>query len=301
MIHFRNPFVIINILNWNRGLETIECLWSLNSTGYPNYQTLVVDNGSTDDSLHLIKHHFPSINYLETGENLGFTGGNNIGLRYALDQGAEWIMLLNNDTTLAPDLLSRLIGVGSVVPEAGILGPMIYHYDDELMIQSAGGLLDSHWTPLHLGQNEYDTGQYKKSRCVDWISGCCFLVRREVFEQIGLLDERFFMYNEEVDFCMRARKIGWKIIHVPSARLWHKGVQKDYKPGPHVTYYSTRNRLLMLSKHQAPFYVRMYNMLQIMRTLISWRIKPKWREMGRHRNAMSQGVFDYFRQNWGPM
>jgi GT2 family glycosyltransferase len=96
---------------------------------------------------------------------------------------------------------------GLVVPEAGILGPMIYHYDDKLMIQSAGGLLDSHWAPLHLGQNEYDTGQYKKSRCVDWISGCCFLVRREVFEQIGLLDDRFFMYNEEVDFCIRARKM----------------------------------------------------------------------------------------------
>jgi GT2 family glycosyltransferase len=296
-----SPLVIIVVLNWNSGNDTVACLESLCSLDYPNYEIVVIDNGSTDNSLKLIQHHDPFINYIETGKNLGFTGGNNIGLQYALDQGAEWIMILNNDTIVGPDLLSRLIGVGSVVPEVGILGPMVYHYDDKLTIQSAGGYLDTHWFPIHLGQNEYDIGQYQNPRPVDWISGCAILVRREVFEQIGLLDERFFMYSEEVDFCLRARKIGWEIIHVPSAKVWHKGVQRDYRPSSIVTYYSTRNRLLMLSKHQAPLSVRFYTLFQMARTIISWSIKPKWREMGTHRDAMSQGMIDYFRQNWGAM
>jgi GT2 family glycosyltransferase len=116
---------------------------------------------------------------------------------------------------------------------------------------------------------------------------------------VGGLDERYFYYWEETEWCLRARQRGWKIMFVPEAHGWHKGVQRNYRPGPNITYYSTRNRLLTLAKHRAPWTARAAVLLSTMRTLISWSIRPAWRSMREHRNAMWQGLCDYFRQRWG--
>jgi hypothetical protein len=167
------------------------------------------------------------------------------------------------------------------------------------VIQSAGGVLDKRWLAVHLGQNEPDSGQYSQPRFVDYISGCAILVKRPVIEQIGGLDERLFYYWEETDWCTRAREHGWKVLFAPQAKLWHKGVQRDYRPGPNVTYYNTRNRLLFLSKHHAPFSVWLYAWLRTLLTLLSWTVRPRWREMRSHRDAMWQGVLDFLRKRWG--
>ena len=126
-------------------------------------------------------------------------------------------------------------------------------------------------------------------------------MRREVIETIGPLDERFFIYWEETEWCVRAAKAGWEILHVPGCRVWHKGVQRDYRPKPPVTYYSTRNRLLMLRTHRAPVAARALAWAHIARTLASWTLKPKWRHMRAHRDAMWRGVVDYARARWGEM
>ncbi len=126
-------------------------------------------------------------------------------------------------------------------------------------------------------------------------------MRREVIEAIGMLDERFFYYWEETEWCLRAAKAGWGIMHVPNAKLWHKGVQRDYRPSPYVTYYSTRNRFLMLAKHHAPLSAWMLAWWQTMRTLASWSVKPRWRAMHQHRDAMWRGMLDFLRRRWGPM
>jgi GT2 family glycosyltransferase len=189
--------------------------------------------------------------------------------------------------------------VGSADQKIGIVGPLVYHHDEKDIIQSAGGWLNARWEAGHSGQNERDTGQYRQPRQVDWISGCAILIRRVVIEQVGRLDERFFYYWEETEWCLRARHAGWRVVLAPAAHLWHKGVKRYYNPGPNVTYYNTRNRFLMMQKHNAPLAAWIASWLHLSRTLLSWTLNPKWTGMGEHRAALRQGMFDFLRRRWG--
>lgn len=289
------------VLNTNRRDDTCECLASLRANTYPHHRVLVLDNGSTDGSVAAIRAAFPDVEIISLDVNLGYAGNNNVGIQAALDRSADWVFVLNEDTVLAPDCLTQLMAVAASDPRIGILGPMVYNYDEPTVIQSAGGRLGPYWISSHFGQNEGDCRQFVEPHPVEWISGCAILVRRAVIEQVGVLDARFFIYWEETDWCMRAAKAGWRIVQVPTARLWHKGVQRNYRPGPAVTYYSTRNRLLLLAKHAAPLPARLIAWGQIVRTLTSWTIRPKWRHLRAHRNAMWCGVRDYLAGRWGRM
>jgi len=293
------PLIISVILNTNRCEDTLACLASLEETSYPNHRVIVLDNASTDGSVEAIRQRFPEVQVIELVENLGYAGNNNVGIEAAAAQGADWIFVLNEDTVLAPDCLSQLMSAAQNFPGAGILGPMVYHFDEPDVIQSAGGRLDPNWTSIHLGQNEIDQGQFTDVRPVEWVSGCALLIRREVIEQIGMLDPRFFYYWEETDWCVRAHTRGWLILHVPGARLWHKGVQREYTPSPNVTYYNTRNRLLFLAKNKAPLRAWLYTLSRTALTLLSWSLRPRWRDLRPHRDAMWQGLLDFFNRRWG--
>ena len=293
------PLIITVILNTNRRDDTLACLRSLKDSDYDNHKTIVLDNASSDGSVEAIQAQFPDVQIIALQDNRGYAGNNNVGIEAAMAQGADWVFVLNEDTVLAPDCLARMVAVGEQDAATGIVGPMVYHFDEPEVIQSAGGALSPTWDSVHLHQNQIDDGRFHQPAEVDWVSGCAILVRREVIEQVGMLDERFFYYWEETEWCLRARKQGWKVIHAPEAKLWHKGVQRDYKPGPSVTYYSTRNRLLMMSKHQAPLRVWGATGMQIARTLASWTLKPQWRDMHEHRDAMWQGTLDFLRHRWG--
>ena len=293
------PLVVTVILNTNRKADTLAALDSLSASTYLNQKILVLDNTSTDGSIPAIRQSHPAVEVIELAKNLGYAGNNNVGIRAAMDAGADWVLVLNEDTILAPDCIERLVALGESDSRIGIVGPMVYHHNEPTVIQSAGGKMTSRWESLHLAQNEPDSGQFPHPHEVDWISGCAIMVRRAVIDQAGALDERFFYYWEETEWCLRARKAGWKIFHDPEARLWHKGVQRDYRPGPNVTYYSTRNRLLMLSKHHAPLSVQIATWLELLRRLISWTVKPQWREMHAHRDALWQGMGDFLRKRWG--
>lgn len=294
-----HPLVVTVILNTNRRDDTLACLASLRQTSYPNHRIIVLDNASTDGSAEAIIAQFPEVQLLQLSENLGYAGNNNVGIVEAIAQKAEWIFVLNEDTLLDPDCLSQLVEVGSTSADIGIVGPMVYHHQEPTRIQSAGGRLGPRWQSQHIGQNEPDQGQFLQPHNVDWICGCAILVRTAVVEQVGPLDERFFYYWEETEWCLRAGRAGWQIVHVPAAKLWHKGVQPTYQPGPNVTYYSTRNRFLMMAKHHAPLAVWTAVWWENLRTLFSWTVKPKWRSMRPHRDAMWQGIADFLRQRWG--
>ena len=259
------PLVITIILNTNRREDTLAALASLQKAHYGNHQVIVLDNASTDNSVAAIRSQYPDVQVIELERNLGYAGNNNVGIRVAVERGADWVFVLNEDTIVDPECLSRLVEVVEANPQVGIVVPMVYHYDEPGVIQSAGGMLNRRWHSVHLGQNQEDRGQYSTPRQVDWISGCAILVRQQVIEQVGGLDERFFYYWEETEWCLRARTSGWQIVHVPSAKIWHKGVQRNYQPSPNVTYYATRNWLLLLSKHHAPFRVWFFAGLQIVR------------------------------------
>ncbi len=294
------PLVVTVIVNTNRRNDTLACLASLRQSIYRNHIALVLDNASSDGSVQAIHSQFPEVRVIELEENRGYAGNNNVGIQNALALQADWVFVLNEDTILDPECIDRLVQVGEADSRIGIVGPMVYHYDEPNVIQSAGGIIDRYWAASHIAQNEADRGQFTQPRPVDWISGCAILVRRAVIERIGLLDERFFIYWEETEWCLRAKEAGWHVVHVPKAKIWHKGVQRDYRPGPSVTYYSTRNRFLLLAKHKAPPMAWIVAWCQNARTLLSWSLRPKWREKRQHRDSMIRGFLDYHRGRFGP-
>jgi GT2 family glycosyltransferase len=294
-----DPRVACIILNTNRRDDTLACLASLLAGTYKNLFVLVLDCQSTDGSVEAVRSVYPTVQVIGLAENRGYAGNNNVGIHAALEQGADWVFVLNEDTVLAPDAVERLVEVGAADSRIGIVGPLVYHHDEPGVIQSAGGRLTPNWGGEHIGQNEDDRGQYSTPRPVDWISGCAILVRRAVIEQLGGIDERFFIYWEETEWCIRAGQAGWTIVHVPASKIWHKGVQRDYRPKPSVTYYSTRNHLLMLSVRHAPLSARGAVWAQILRTLVSWTVRPKWKHLKAHRDAMWHGALDFARHRYG--
>lgn len=295
------PLVISVVLNTNRRDDTLECIDSLLNNSYPNQKIIVLDNHSTDGSIPAIREAHPDVQIIRLETNLGYAGNNNVGIRAAIEQGAKWVFVLNEDIILARDCIGQLVEVGEQDRQTGILGPLIYHHDEPQVIQSAGGLLGKYWQSIHIGKNEFDRGQYNRLRAVEWVSGCAILVRRTAIEQAGMLDQDYFIYWEETEWCIRIGRAGWKILSVPQAHVWHKGVQRNYQPKPSFTYYGTRNHLLTLAKHKAPLNARIFTWMQILRTFVAWSILPKWRNKREHRKALWAGVMDHFRCRYGPM
>jgi GT2 family glycosyltransferase len=236
------PTVHIIIVNWNGKALTLECLSSLARATYPNMRVVVVDNASTDGSAAAIRERFPDAIVLEQHTNLRFAGGTNAGIHYALAHGAEMLCLLNNDTTVHPEFLTHLVARIQSAADIGLVAPKIYYHDEPDRIWFAGGEI-SMWTGTmrHIGIRERDRGQYDEVRDIDYATGCCMLVRRNVVEQVGLLDERYFMYTEDADWCMRIRKAGYRIVYEPKAHLWHK---LSVSTGGHLSFYKMKNKFL---------------------------------------------------------
>ena len=294
-----NPHVVIIVLNTNRRDDTLECLGSIQRSDYADLSVVVLDNASTDGSVEAIQLQFPWVEILPLSDNRGYAGNNNVGIELAVSRGAEWVFVLNEDTVLAPDCISKLIATGDSHPQIGMIGPLVYHYDEPEVIQSAGVVLGRYLHSTHLGQNEMDTGQFTGWQEVEAITGCSLCVRSDVIREIGALDERFFYYWEETDWCLRARQAGWLNAVEPAAKLWHKGVQRDYRPKPSVAYYNTRNRLLTLSKQRVPpdVWITVYG--EMLRTLVIMSVRPKWRNHLQHRDALWRGLVDFHQHNWG--
>lgn len=295
----KQPRVVTVILNTNRRDDTLECLASLDANHYANHHIIVLDNASSDGSAEAIRTRYPAVEVIGLTHNLGYAGNNNAGIRAALAHAADWVFILNEDTVLASNCLAQLVAMGNADPRIGIVGPLVYHFDEPAIIQSAGGQISRDWQASHIGQNVFDHGQFAQPQQVDWVSGCAILVRRGLLRDVGMLDERFYYYWEETEWCLRARRKNWRIVNVPQAKLWHKGVRRDYTPTPNVTYYNTRNRLLFMMKHRAPFFAWLAVLYQLGRTLTSWSLKPKWRAMRLHRDAAWQGLVDFVRRRWG--
>ncbi len=293
------PRIAAIILNTNKKLDTLECLGSLEACQYPNLSIFVLDNASSDGSNEAIREQFPNVEIIPIINNKGYAGNNNVGIQHVITQKPDWIFILNEDIVLDKNALNLMMASVSNLPQAGIIGPLVFHHSEPDFIQSAGGMLDKNWDSIHLGQNELYINQFKAPLEVDWISGCAIGVRLEALEKAGFIDERFFYYYEETEWCLRIRSYGWKAYLIPEAHIWHKGVQRDYQPSPNVTYYATRNRLLMFKIHHPPFRVWISTSLFFFRTLFSWTIKSKWRNKRANRDAMWHGIIDFIFHRWG--
>lgn len=253
--------VFLIILNFNSGSVTTECLESVKQLDVRgvDLNVVVVDNASTDDSLLSINELTSSrVKVIKNQANLGFAGGNNVGIRYALENDADWVFLLNQDTEIAKKALVRLIEAAHKDKKAGILSPKIYfsegyefhreRYSKEergKVFWYAGGLMD--WQNVisqHRGVDEVDRGQYDQVEETEFVSGCAMLIKREVLEKIRGFDEKYFLYYEDADFCQRANQAGFKLLFVPQAKVWHKNLGTGTSGQPLQDYYLTRNRLL---------------------------------------------------------
>ncbi|MGD0354793.1 MAG: glycosyltransferase family 2 protein [Dehalococcoidia bacterium] len=258
------PKVSIIILNWNQLKETIECLDTLKKIIYPNYEVILVDNGSEGHDADILQARYgKELTIIRNNKNYGFTGNNNIGIRYEItNANPDYILLLNNDTMVDPDFLTELIKVAEEAPLVGIVGSKTYLYNDPGRFQAVWYKLDMYrGCGYAIGGGEIDRGQYDSVRSVDAVQGSCFLIKRTVIDRIGLLAESYFMYAEEYEYCIRARKAGYKILYAPMAKIWHKEsirVKPWYKAlrrkdqgkiSLFIKYIATRNFLWCLKEH----------------------------------------------------
>ena len=244
MIKTDTPKVSIVILNWNGKKDTIECLNSLKKITYPNYEIILVDNGSTDGSVKCFKKLYPEIEIIVNKENLGFAEGNNVGIRKAFENQAEFVLALNNDTVVDPTFLSELVNVARADPKIGIVGPAIYSYTEPETLQQYGGemklnqALSIHNTKISLNTD------------FDFISGCSMLINSNIFKSVGLFDTTFFAYYEDNDFCVRVKNKGYRLVMSPKAKIWHKG---SASTGGYMSkkflYFMIRNRIIFARKH----------------------------------------------------
>jgi GT2 family glycosyltransferase len=289
----------IVVLNWKQIDDTLACLSSLQHLDYPAYTVVVVDNGSADGSPALIRENFCDVALIENSRNLGFAAGNNIGIRQLLNSGVEYVLLLNNDTEVAADLVRRLVDEAEADERIGILGPKIYYHGSANVIWSAGGTLSALGEPGHLRVDEIDDGSFESTQDVDYVTGCAILVKRSLIERIGLLDERFFIYFEEAEWCARARRAGFRVVYVPQARMWHKIAMNERQHSRRYTYLMSRNRLLYLRCSGAGWWVSLRAIFALMRTAAGWSMRPRYHEMRGLSTAILHGIADFLVGRFG--
>lgn len=293
------PKVSIILLNLNAYKDTSECLGSLAEVRYPNFEVIVVDNGSTDDSSERLQNEFPCIKALRSEENVGFAEGNNLGIRQALEDGADYVLLLNNDTVVDPDFLTHLIKMGEANPRIGVLGPKIFYFSDPARIWYAGGkvgYLTARCQHLGLGKLDGD-GKFMQPAETFFVTGCALTVKAGVIREVGLLDPGLFVYWEDADFCSRVREAGYQCMFVPEARIWHKIARTTGSRSAFSLYLSTRNQLTWVARH-FPLHSKIaafpYALLRRAAIMVYLALK------GGPVGAVWAGVQDFFRGEYGP-
>jgi GT2 family glycosyltransferase len=254
------PKISIIVLNWNGLADTIECLESLRQITYPNYGVIVIDNGSSGDDAQVIKQKFGDYIWLiKNDKNYGFTGGTNIGIKYALEKSQpDYILSLNNDTIVEPQFLDRLVEAMEGDNSIGIAGSKVYYYDDTSRILSLGMMIIMKIGMAYsIGKGEIDSNEISQQYDVDYVD-TCLLIRSDVIGQIGLFDESYFCYWEDADYCIRAKKAGYKVRCAPESKIWHKKaikkktidkISEGMRVSASAQYYITRNSFRFMRRY----------------------------------------------------
>lgn len=254
--------VAIILVNWNSYDFTNDCIYSLKKASYPNFKILVVDNGSADQSGQRLQQEHPDVITLFSPENKGFTGGNNIGFEYAIQQGFDYAMLLNNDTFIAPDFLDHLVNYMEAHPETGAVQPRIhFNHNRNLLWNGGTQFFYSIGWAYTSGENQLPKPSHLVIKNMPWITGCAFLTRTSILKQTGLLAPNLFIYSEDVDLSFRIRQLGHQLTYIPESIVYHiagssnkkKVKDKEGTVNPIVHYLNQRNRI-WLQKKYTPWY-----------------------------------------------
>jgi len=242
----KNIWVVIP--TYNRGNDLIECLKSLNIAGINMEQVVVIDNASQDDTIALMQKHYPDVPLFKMEQNIGATGGSNVGFDYALEHGAEFVIRMDSDVVVDPDFLAPLVKTAESDPKIGIIGPKIYYFSDPKKIWYAGvdakdkmfNLTDGYIHAVDMPENSH-------LRQVDYVWGATMMIRREVIEKTGGFDTDFFIYYEEIDFCNRAKALGYKMMFVPDSFIWHKVGSESNNAW--TAYQWNKSKMILFRKH----------------------------------------------------
>ena len=296
--------VVVSLLNFNGKKNTLDCLESLKNIKRENFKltVVVIDNASKEefDLKSGTVGDMPLV-VIKNNKNLGFSGGHNVAIEYALENGADCVLILNNDTYVGKDFLTELLEVAKKDSNIGILVPKIYfapgfefyrdrYTKNELghVFWYAGGEMD--WANVighHRGVDSIDRGQFDKTEDTELATGCCMLIKKEVIEKVGMFDNKYFLYYEDADLSMRVKKKGFKIIYVPKSLIWHKNAGSAGGSGSKLQdYYITRNRLLFGSR-----YAPVRSKLALFRESLSI--------LFRGRQWQKRGVIDFYLRRLG--
>jgi GT2 family glycosyltransferase len=289
----------IIIINWNGYKDTEELLNSLSLISYKNCSITVVDNNSSGDDVEKLKKYFGNkIQIIQSKNNRGFAGGNNIGIKKALEEDTELVLLLNNDTIVEPDFLDKLVNDLNDDENIGIFAPRINYYYEIQKIWSEGGTISKIKASGFADSDKLETELDSKKKYVSFVSGCCMLIKREVFERIGLFDENYFLYLEDTDLCSRSKKAGYEIVVIPESKIYHKVGNSTKKNNPVIPlYYTTRNRLYFSKKNYPGlfFITVVYLALVMFIKSLKWFVTGKFNYIRSVKNAFS----DFFAGRFG--
>lgn len=280
--------IAVILVNYNGLNDTIECIESLNKSER-KVSIIVVDNASEKCNAEIIEYKYSDVTVIRSKINLGFSGGNNLGIKYALDRGFDFIMLLNNDTVIDSKMITNLL---LAVEKDTLVSPVMYYFDDKNSIWYGGGYINK-FTGNAIHMNMNTSNEIKKDFYCSFATGCCWLMSRKLIEEIGLLSEEYFMYCEDVDYCIRLQNSGKKIKLVSNAKLWHK-VSKSSggNNSPFSIYYITRNRLYYLKRYRDYFTVFAYPFSVITRFVRIFQFLLKGEVAWK---AFYKGIIDYYK------
>lgn len=245
-----NELVSVIILNWNEPHKTIRCIDSCLGLSYCPLNIIVIDNNSTDDSVHIIKKAFPETKIIKCSSNKGYAGGNNLGIAFALKEKAKYIWILNNDTVVTKHSLSLLVKFAKTYQNISAVSPKILELHDKTTISYCGGYIDRRtFKTVNIGNNEKDNRQYNNISEVDFIPGCSILIKSSAFEMIGLFHEEYFLYYEETEWCIKSSSFGLKMYIIPEAVVYHETSSTTKKIKGKVGYYTARNKLFFIERN----------------------------------------------------
>lgn len=244
------PKTAVIILNFNSYNQTIECIESVKNITYPNYEIIVVDNNSKDDSLQQIKGSFPDVILLKSRDNLGYASGNNLGIKYALEKNIEYICILNNDVAVDRNFLEPIIKTLMDDKNAAAAGPSICYYGQDDVIQAMGGNINLYTGLPTMKFKGKKLSQVKEDIVsVDYLGGACFVVKAEILKKIGLIPENYFLFYEETEFFLNIKRQGYKLISIRDSRVYHKvsGTISKYKGLSY--FFLNRNRIIFVRRN----------------------------------------------------